>query len=267
MKPKERNIIFLNSYLPRTGHNFASEVLKVFVDHEVLPHNRSEIRISSVLEKYFEVQQEIRYKTEKNFLNYIFIEDLRNKILSQSSKKFVVIKNTTFVGVDKLPVVFPDDIHILLIRDPRRVFSSLFKAMDLNQKTWKNFAKRFGIYSGSYPYFYSRKLSNQVLRSIPDFKCHFILRFEDLVQKRESSLSALKNLFATEKSMEQIKQEIDAIPVINSSFYEELEADSIWDMKPKTSKFAPLSRKENNFMMRKGIEMGTIKLREKLGYN
>ena len=40
-----QKIIFSNSYSPRTGHNFASEALKVFTNHEVLAHNRSENQI------------------------------------------------------------------------------------------------------------------------------------------------------------------------------------------------------------------------------
>jgi len=267
MKAKDQKIIFLNSYLPRTGHNFASEVFKIFSDHEVLAHPRSETRLSTILDSYYKIyEQKIFYDSDKEFVDELFINDLREKIINQSAREFIMIKDTSFVGADKLSQVFPDDLHFLLIRDPKAVFLSLFKAMALSKRSWKNRAKKIGIPVGFYPYAYSKKLSVQVLKTLPNLSGHSVIRYEDLVNKDDKVLLKLKEKFHTAKSLEQIKKEIDEILVINSSFFEENKAKGIWDQKGKTANFNPLNRKSQGYLLRKGVELGSKKLRQKLNY-
>lgn len=266
MKSIEQKIIFLNSYLPRTGHNFASEVLKIFSDHQVLAHFRSETRLSTLLESYYRIyDQKIFHDSDKIFFDHLFIDDLRNKIINSTDKKFIMIKDTSFSGVDLLPRVFPNDHHIILIRDPKNVFLSLLKGMNLQKKSWKNKLKKFGILTGLYPYHYSDKLTKQVLLDLPEMKNHIILRYEDLVRKEERTLMRLKKLFGTSKSLDQIKNEIDEIQVINSSFFNEVSARNIWDMKPKTNDFKPIERK-TNWVINMAVKLGSKKLRRKFNY-
>ena len=122
----KQKIIFSNSYSPRTGHNFAAEVFKLFVDAEVLVHHRSETRIAPLLDAYYKIYDKHIYgQKDKDFFDHLFINDLRNKIITKSNKEFIIIKNTSFVGVEQVKRVFPDDIQILLIRDPLAVLKSL----------------------------------------------------------------------------------------------------------------------------------------------
>lgn len=266
MKSIEQKIIFLNSYLPRTGHNFASEVLKIFSDHQVLAHFRSETRLSTLLESYYRIyDQKIFHDSDKFFFDHLFIDDLRKKIINSTDKKFIMIKDTSFSGVELLPRVFPNDYHLLLIRDPKNVFLSLLKGLNLQKKSWKNKIKKFGILTGFYPYHYSNKLTKQVLLELPEMNKHIILRYEDLVRKEDRTLLRLKKLFGTPKDLDQIKKEIDEIQVINSSFYKEVSATSIWDMKPKTNEFKPIERKIN-WVMNTAVILGSKKLRRKLNY-
>lgn len=262
----DQRIIFFNSYLPRTGHNFAAEVIKIFTDHEVLAHNRSETRISTVLDSYFEIRARNFYESDRKFLDSLFIDDLRKKIVDQSQNKYIMIKDTSFNGVELLPGIFPDDLHILLTRDPKNVFLSLLKGMNLKKRNLKNRMKKLGIPVGFYPYTYSRKISSQVLKNFPDLSSHTVIRYEDLVRKDEELLLRLKKLFDSKKSLEQIRKEIDDIQVINTSFYEETGAKTIWDRKPKTSTFDPLKRKSFSFHIIKAVELGSRKLRKKLNY-
>jgi hypothetical protein len=267
MKTEEQKIIFLNSYLPRTGHNFSSQAIKVFSNHQVLSHSHSETRLSRILDSYYKVYNHLIYnQTDKEFLNSLFINNLRNNILRKSDQKYVMIKDTSFIGVKELQKTFPDDIHLILVRDPKNVFNSLIKGMNLGKPTFKNYVKKAGNKTGIYPWFYSRKLSKQVLNETPDLRQHYIIRYEDLVLKNENILNYLKGLFKTNKSIEQIKKEIDEIEVINSSFFEEVGAKKIWDSKPKTKKFDPVNRKSNTWLIRKGIEVGSKKLRKKFNY-
>jgi len=267
MKPKEQRIIFLNSYLPRTGHNFSSQALQVFSGHQVLSHSHSETRLSRILDSYYNVTDRLIYhQTAKDFMDGLFIDDLRRNILRESSKSYVMIKDTSFIGVRGLKRTFPDDIHLILIRDPKNVFNSLIKGMNLKKPGLKNYLKKVGNKTGLYPWYYSRKLSKQVIREMPDLSQRTIIRYEDLVQKNEGLLKELKKMFETDKNLEQIKKEIDEIKVINSSFFEEVGAKTIWDVQPKTKNFDPINRKSNTWLIRKGIELGSRKLRKKLNY-
>lgn len=267
MKTNEQKIIFLNSYLPRTGHNFASQAVKVFSDHQVLAHPYSETRLSRILASYFYNSEILVYhQSDKDFMDRLFISNLRKNIVRESNKSFVMIKDTSFIGISELKRTFPDDIHLILIRDPKNVFNSLVKGMNLKKPSIKNLLKKLGNKAGVYPWFYSRKLSQKVLKQIPDLNQHIIIRYEDLVMKNEHLLKELKTMFETDKSLEQIKKEIDEIRVVNSSFFEEVKAKKIWDAQPKTKDFDPINRKPNTWLIRKGIEIGSRKLRKKLNY-
>lgn len=267
MKPEAQKIIFLNSYLPRTGHNFSAQVIKIFSNHHVLAHSRSETRLSRVLASYYSIYDPLIYhKSDKKFMDRLITNDLRIKILSESDEQFVMIKDTSFIGIKELYRTFPNDIHLILIRDPKNVFNSLIKGMSLGKPGFKNYIKKAGNKTGLYPWFYSRKLSKQVLNETPDLSQHKVIRYEDLVLKNEETLLELKKLFNTNKSLEQIKREIDDIGVINSSFFEEIGAKKIWDSQPKTKNFDPVNRKGNSWLIRKGIKLGSRKLRKKFKY-
>lgn len=266
VKPEDQRIIFLNSFLPRTGHNFSAEVFKIFTNHQVLAHNRSETRLSTLLNAYSSIKQSNFHDSDRKFLDSLFVEGLRDKILSKSDHQYIMIKDTSFVGVDQLPKIFPEDFHFLLTRDPKNVFISLLKGMNLTRKSIKNRIKKIGTPAGLYPYFYSRKVSSQVLKNFPDLEKHIIIKYEDLVRKDEKTLLFLKKLFKTEKTLKKIREEIDAIQVINTSFYKETGAKNIWDKKPKTSAFNPLNRKSFNFFILKAVELGSRRLRKKMNY-
>lgn len=260
-------IVFLNSYLPRTGHNFAAEVIRIFTNHETLPYNHSETRLSRVLTSYYKIHdQTIYHQRDKEFMDHLFINNLRSRIIEDSTNPYLMIKDTTLMGVEFLQRTFPKDHHIVLIRNPKDVFNSLIKGMSLKKPSINNILKKLGNELGLYPWFYSRKLSQKVLKEMPNLNQHIIIRYEDLVMKNECLLTELKEKFHTNKSLEQIKKEISEIQVINSSFFEEVGAKKIWDTKRKTQNYNPINRKSNTWLVRKGIELGSRKLRKKLDY-
>ncbi|WMI65812.1 sulfotransferase [Aestuariibaculum sp. YM273] len=263
-----KKIIFSNSYSPRTGHNFVSEALKVFTNHQVLAHGHSETKLSTFLEAYYKIYNEkIYHEKDKVFFDKIIINNIRKHITNESSKEYIMIKDTSFKGVYYLSQVFPDDIHIILLRHPRDVFSSLFKSMNLKKKGFKYLIKRLTTPIGLYPYFYCKKVTRQVINDMPKITDkHYVLRYEDLVLKNDKVLNELKIKFCTGKTLKQIKSEIDNIEVINTSFIEETGAKHIWNALPKTKDFNPVNRKKHSYLMRKGIELGSKKLAEHLKY-
>ncbi|WP_034057551.1 sulfotransferase [Lacinutrix jangbogonensis] len=263
---QKQTIIFSNSYSPRTGHNFASEALKVFTDHEVLAHARSETRLSNFLKGYKELYNSIHFKSDRDFFDTIILNDIRSNIIKHSESNYILIKNTSFEGVKHIPEVFPDDIHILLLRDPIDTFNSLFKAMNLNKMGHKYWIKKIGKVLGVYPYYFCRKVSMQIIKDLPDFSKFYVVKYEDLVKQNITVLEALKKKFNTPKSIEQIIEELSSIKVINSSFFEETGAKGIWESKEITKGFNPINRKKNSFLIRTGIALGAKELKSKLGY-
>lgn len=263
----EQKIIFSNSYSPRTGHNFVAQVLKIFTNLEVLIHDKSETKLTTLLESYYAIYNaHIFFQPDKSFFDFLFIDDIRYKILSKSNADYVVIKDTSFVGVNHLKHLFPNDIHILVIRDPRDVFFSLFKGMQLKKPTIKNYIKRMTLPVGLYPYFYSRKISRKIIKSIPNFDDFVVVRYENLVLQNNTELLQLKQLFQCNLTLEEIKQQINQIPVVNTSFIEETKGKHIWDAKPKTASFNPVKRKFSNKLIEWGILLGSRELRSKLKY-
>lgn len=267
MSELQQKIIFLNSYSPRTGHNFVSEVFKIFSDHEVLIHNRSETRLSTMLKEYYHIyDRSVSQQTDKAFMDNMFIDGLRERILERSDREYVMIKDTTFEGKDMLPRVFPNDIHVILLRDPKGVYNSLLKGMKFNKGGWKNLLKRLTFNLGIYPYYFCRKASKKVLRILPDLTKHTVVRYEELHQQNENALLKLKALFGCEKTKEEIKKEMDAIAVINTSFIKEVGADKVWESKQKSAQFDPVNRKGNPFLVRLAVKYGARPLRKKLNY-
>jgi uncharacterized protein Veg len=262
-----QKIIFCNSYSPRTGHNFTARVIQLFSGHQVLADQHSETRLATLLEAYYSLyHSHIYHQTDKDFFDALFIDDLRTKILKKSEVEYVLIKDTSFTGVTHLKNVFPDDVHILLLRDPRDVLLSLFKGMWLNKPGFKYTLKRWGNLIGVYPYYFSHKWSRKIIKKLPDFDEFVVLRYEDLVTKNEASLLKLKELFQCEKSLVQIKKELDAIEVINTSFTEETGAKRIWEARPKTPNFKPVQRKAPSKVLDMAICLGSKGLRKKLNY-
>ncbi|EPR74689.1 hypothetical protein ADIWIN_0279 [Winogradskyella psychrotolerans RS-3] len=268
MEKANQKIIFSNSYSPRTGHNFAAQVFKIFLDLEVFNREKSETHLSRILDLYFtHVKRYIYIDSDKKIMNHLFIDGLRERILSKTNNPYILIKDTSFDGVDYLPELFPDDIHILLIRDPKDVLTSGFKAMRFKRKSIKDFIKKLGMKTGLFQFYFSWRVTHQVIDKLPNLENRILIRYEDLVMKNDDTLQYLKKLFNCDKALDVIKSEIDEISVINTSFFkEETGGKHIWDEKEKTTKFNPVNRKSKNIVYQKAIEWGTRDLRKKLGY-
>ena len=262
-----KKIIFSNSYSPRTGHNFAAEVFKVFVNAEVLTHQRSETRLTAVLEAYYSIyDRRIYHETDKAFFDHLFINNLRINIVNKSSKEFIIIKDTSFEGVEHIKRVFPEDVQILLIRDPLSVLVSGFKSMRLNKKGLKSKLKKIGFYVGIYPLYYALVVSYKQLQTMPNLDHFNVIKYENLVLKDDRTLLKLKTILSSEKSLEEIKKGISEIEVINTSFTNETGTKKIWEAKKVTEKFNPINRKGHNILIRTALKIGSYSLRKKLGY-
>jgi len=126
-------IIFLHSISPRSGHNFIAEVIRLCLKTSTPLGLRSEIPFGIFIKNYQSFKKTIfgsaRYD---EYFDEIFIQDLRNKILAK--KNVVLIKNTSLEGATEVKEMFPNDIHIISIRDPRDILTSIFKGMKLKKR-------------------------------------------------------------------------------------------------------------------------------------
>ena len=104
------------------------------------------------------------------------------------------------------------------------------------------------------------------MSQLPNLNNFHVLKYEDLVLQKESILLDLKQKFNCDKSLSKIKEELNNIKVINTSFYEENNAKNIWDAKEKSMSFNPINRKKNSYLIRKGVELGAKQLKSTLGY-
>ncbi len=263
-------IIFLNSYSPRTGHNFVAQVIKIVSNAEIIPHNQAETRLSLFLEAYYDLQQKnLISGSGKTFLDSLFVDNIRKRIVKDISGEYVLIKDTNYQGVNFQRLQFPNDIHFLTLRDPRDTLISIFKGMRFyKQNGLKAFLKRVGYQTGVYSFYYSRKYSKRFIKTLPDNMEDFhIIRYEDMVLRDKESLSGLLHKFNSDIVIEELISRINEISVINTSFYkEETGGKHIWDSKKVTAKFNPINRNNIPLLHRKGIELGSRKFRKKLGY-
>lgn len=263
-------IIFLNSYSPRTGHNFVSRVIKIASGAKILPYDDAEIRLSIFLKNYFEFQQKYGFNSSaKKFFDDLFLKDLGEKLIKDKGSEMIMVKDTNHIGVEYLNQTFPNELHILVLRDPRDTLISIFKGMRFFSKgRLKGYIKKIGYFTGIYSFLYSRKFSKKLSPTIPEhWEDYIIIRYEDLVKKDDKTLTLILNLFNSDIELNSFKQIISSIDVINTSFFkEETGGRHIWDKKENSEKFQPVHRTNLPFLHRKGIELGSRKFRKKLGY-
>ena len=151
----EGKLIFLNSQSPRSGHNFVAEVIRLLVDCETPLGARSEIPFNPILNAYnTTLKTYFASGGSKAFLDDLFINDLRVKLLKNNEN--VLIKYTNYTGAHHAKLIFENDIHILSIRDPKDCLLSLFKGMKY-KKGYKSFLKKMALPFGLYHYTFSKK--------------------------------------------------------------------------------------------------------------
>ena len=126
--------------------------------------------------------------------------------------------------------------------------------------------KKIGIFTVTYPLYYSWLFNRKLIRKMSNLNDYNVIKYEDLVVKDDITLNKLKEIFESDKALEKIKDDIDKIKVINSSFTNETGAKHIWEAKQKSDKFNPINRKGHNWLIRLALKIGCYPLRKKLGY-
>lgn len=249
-----------------------AEVVSIASNCEILSHPRAETRLSIVLNEIHKVVDPLYFESARNFHNYLFIDSLRQSIINfkESDKDILMVKDTSMRGAQYLQQHFPDDMYILVTRDPRDTLVSLFKGMRIKDKSIvKRVLKTIGRFTGVYNYTYSRKFQKRYLQETQVIyqEGYNLFKYEDFVSKDEDALNRLLQLFNNPMPVSVFCDKIDNIHVINTSFYkEESESKSTWDAKPKSEKFKPVHRKSLRKIEMLAIELGCKKLRKQLRY-
>lgn len=263
---KDPKLLFLFSQSPRSGHNFVADVLRKLVATETVVGDRSEVPFGPIIDTYHTTLK-TSYKSNKSeeFLNSIFIEPIRIKLLDDGINK--VIKYTSFVGAETTLKYFPDDISIVSFRDPKDCLFSLFKGIRL-KNDFKSKIKKILWPTGIYHYQYARKYSSSILKNLPKSNDFIFIRYELLVRRDKEHLEYLIKKFNSRLTYSEFSQAIDSINVINTSFFkEETGGKNIWQSTKVTEAFNPVNRNHSvNKLQLIAIKKGSKSLRKAMGY-
>lgn len=257
-------IIFLHSLSSRSGHNFVAEVIRICVDVSTPLGLRSEIPFGVFIKNYEDFKKATFGSAHyQEYFDQLFIEDLRSKILKNGN---ILIKHTSLEGAEEVKMMFPNDIHIVSIRNPVDVLKSVFKGMKFKNNIKSKLKKSF-LPFGFYHYWYAKRYTSKIISVLPNLKEFDVFKFEDLVLRKDDTLQKLIDVLDSNISLDDLKKSIEGIKVINTSFYkEETNSKSLWDIQSKTSKFNPINRKETSFIKNKFLHVGLAKLCNKLNY-
>lgn len=259
-------IIFLHSQSPRAGHNFTAEVIRLLTSCHTPIEPTSEIPLAGLVGTLETKTKSFHLApaAEKYSID-LFFSGLREKILIDS-KTNLLIKFTSFEGVENLKSCFPDDLHLLLIRDPKDVLLSQFKAKAKHDR--KSVLKRLVLPFGLYHFHYAKVYSKRISKTLPDFNKFTLIKYEALVLKEAETLNNLLQVFNSSLSLEEFGNQISNIKVINTSFYkEETQAEKLWEATTRTTAFNPINRKKGfNRLQLLGITLGCRSLRKKMNY-
>jgi hypothetical protein len=210
----------------------------------------------------------------------MFSRGFRNEVLEYArniadrSFDYVLLRYTSAAGLTACIKAFPGDKHLILIRDPRDVATSYIKSVNWKKGFFiKKHARRVAYSLGIYHWHIARFIRQDINSLILTLKHSYsnaslqIVRYEDLLNPTYESLSSLSKFLEiklTEEKVELCKE----IPVLGSSFYEEVKSDKKWTSKPRTSDFNPVGRwkKRLQIHQRLGLLTGLGNACKSIGY-
>jgi len=256
----EPKIIFVYGYWQRCGHNYLSEILRKVLKTYTPIENISEFHFPKLLKEFNQNLEHIRNRAYQTYIKDTVYQGLSYKIKQNCEADYVLIKTTHIDGIDMFVTNMPDAIHLLLIRDPRNVISSFLKALKMqiySSSSIKNTIRRWLFFAGYYHLVYSKRVAKRLdmiqrIISNPSYHNLHLIRYEDINSpsfKKLKKLFLMINFTLTNDQYEKIK----GIPVLNTSYKEELNATRSWADNPKTKNFDPNNRWEKISFLHKVI--------------
>ncbi|WP_298421501.1 hypothetical protein [uncultured Kordia sp.] len=272
-----KKIIFQTSYMQRCGHNFLSEVLRIFLPVDTPVYDTSEIAISNVMGSIHKTihKQSARFPQLIEWTESVCRDGIRKEILKRGTQEFIMIKNVNVRDFTPFYESFPDDYHLILFRDPRNTVTSFIKSVKLNKgKAHKVFIRKIAYYSGYYHYYFAKRVKNELdmfLTALEKLKAKenkkFILvTYESLVSGEDKELSKLIQFFNQNMDVDELKDKMSKIKILNSSYkHEEKNKNEVNSAKNKD--FDPFNRwKKLPILQRKGLLLALDNIHQKMGY-
>jgi hypothetical protein len=248
----EPRLMFLYTYRQRCGNHYVSNVIKALADVIIV----GEAPIGSLLMGSHDILGKSAFSGHANkWLESKLVNGLRAEFLkdahSRSGKPFayVMLKCISPAGLSSCVAAYPEDKHIIAVRDPRDVVASYVKAVDLRKGGLvKRVARRLALLAGWYHWRVARSVRRDVrLLAAETGKLHkpgsvHIVNYEALLSGRGDSLQKLSDYVESELTPERVAA-YKAIQVIGSSFYqEELGTENKWTCAEPTADFRPVGR-------------------------
>ncbi|WP_458627278.1 hypothetical protein [Winogradskyella sp. PC D3.3] len=211
-------ITFLHSLSQRAGHNFLAQIIRKGSDFEII-NNESYETISTKLfgdiyEKINCSKHFVRAKDSKNNELQLIVNGYRTELLNLDSN---ILLKSPFLDSRSQIEVFPNDKHIILLRDPYNLFVSVEKSIyNFRTSSFKNTIKL--ILRPLYSLYFLLKWRNKMsfYRFISNYNVLnnvLIIKYEDL--RNNINLELLSDFLEVSKLT---IEDVDKIHNINSSF-------------------------------------------------
>jgi len=211
-------ITFLHSLSQRAGHNFLAQIIRQKGEYKTINYESYEtlsLKLFGDLHKALNYSKHfIRAKDSKNNELQLIVNGYRNELLKLDSN---ILMKSPFLEYTSQIEVFPNDMHIVLLRDPYNLFISVeksiynFRTTNIKNKIKRAFRPLYSLYFllswRTKMNFYNTLTSYSIPENV------LIIKYESL--KSNESLEVLSKFLKIKKvSIEDVEE----IHNINSSF-------------------------------------------------
>jgi hypothetical protein len=245
-------LMFLYTYRQRCGNHYVSNVIKALADVIII----GEAPIGNLLAGSRDILSRSAFSERANeWLESRLVNGLRAEFLkdayirSDKPSRYVMVKSISPAGLSSCVSAYPDDKHIIVVRDPRDVVASYVKAVNLGKgRLVRRIARRLALLAGYYHWRVARSIRRDVkllaaeTEKIARSSSVHMVSYESLLSGKRDSLRRLSDYIEAELTPQSVAA-YKSIQVIGSSFYqEELGTKNKWTSAEPTADFRPIGR-------------------------
>lgn len=252
---KQPKLLFLHSYKQRCGHNYLAEILRRLCAIHTPFDNYSELPLSRLSEAAENIISNTKIERGREWIQDIYTNRLREDIIKKSLQEsknnpdYILFKYSYVTGIDSCFRIFPEDKHVILIRDPKNVVASYTKSISyLDQKSILKPVRLLAFFAGYYHWRAAKDIKQDLEMLIRFYSLNknnknlLLVRYEDFLTPDREQIEKLCTFLEIKYSEDKL-DECKNIPVLNSSFFkEDLGSNKKWKPIQRTEQFIPNKR-------------------------